>query len=184
MVRRSAFYKLSGCLVLAGLLAGCSTPSAKQKLPVTPIAEASIDQQCDQLGEIFNKSINGFRSIREQPRYHNKVTHWQTRYHLINNSCDIWQWSDKYSYICSEVVHDKEMADSLFNEASRIINYCLNESHIRWQQQQMVLEKQGTETQYSIDGLLRGTLRKVNTSGMFQDSWTIYFRVDSPELGR
>lgn len=184
MLRRPSGAQLSGVLFLSGFLAGCSTNPAKQsRQSVTPVTEAiSLDQQCDLLGEIFNKSINGFRSIREQPCYLNKATRWEARYHLIDNSCEIWQWSDKYSYICSRVVYDKDMVDNLFDEAGRLINHCLNDSHIQWKQQQTVLEKQGVETSYSINGLLRGTLRKVNTGGLFSDSWTVYFRVDSPNM--
>ena len=169
------------CLAMTILLAGCSVKEQKQ-----PNHTHSIDfeQHCQDLSEIFNKSLNGFRAIREDPRYHNKVTHWQTRYHLIDGRCDIWQWSDKYSYICSKAVPDKQMADSLYNDASRVINYCLNKNRVPWRQKQAVLDNQGVESRYSIDGLLRGSLRKVNTGGIFRDSWTVYFRVDSPELKR
>ena len=164
-------------------LSGCSTFS-QQKQETKPQAATSTDisAQCEQLTEIFNKSINGFKAIREQPDYHNKVTRWQTRYHLIDNSCDIWQWSDKYSYICSKSVPDQQMADSLYDDAGRIISQCLNNGRLPWQQKQVILDNQGAEARYSIDGLLRGSLRKVNTGGLFRDSWTVYFRVDSPGM--
>ena len=68
------------CPTVVVFLAGCSAvqenTNAVQEL-------ANVEQQCDALTEIFNKSLNGFRSVREDPRYHNKVTHWNTRYHLI-----------------------------------------------------------------------------------------------------
>ena len=167
------------CLVVAILLSGCVAKEQKQAEPVQSI---DLEQQCHSLTEIFNKSLNGFRSIREDPRYHNKVTHWKTRYHLIDGSCDIWQWSDKYSYICSKSVPDKQMAENLYNDASRVISYCLNKNHIPWEQKQAVLDNQSIESRYSIEGLMRGSLRKVNTGGLFRDSWTVYFRVDSPTM--
>lgn len=169
------------CLTIIVLLSGCSVKEQQQPTPSQPV---NFDQHCQSLTEIFNKSLNGFRSIREDPRYHNKVTHWQTRYHLLDNNCDIWQWSDKYSYICSKAVPDKQMADNLYNEASKVISYCLNRSHVPWQQKQVALDDQGIESRYSIDGLMRGSLRKVSTGGLFRDSWTVYFRVDSPQPGR
>ena len=167
------------CWLLAVVLCGCSSVGEKQVIVNAPL---DMGQQCASLTEIFNKSLNGFRAIRKDPRYHNKVTRWNTRYHLINGSCDIWQWSDKYSYICSKAVPDNQMADNLYNDANRVINYCLNESRVPWQQKQTVLDSQGIESRYSIDGLMRGSLRKVNTSGIFKDSWTVYFRVDSPSM--
>ena len=179
MTPHYALNRISVFLVFSGLLAGCSSAPVNDPIP-TKAEEVDIERQCDSLTEIFNKSLNGFRSIREDPRYHNKVTHWQTRYHLIGSSCDIWQWSDKYSYICSRSVPDREMADNLYNDASRVISHCLDRNPIPWEQRQAVLDNQGTETRYSIDGLLRGSLRKVNTGGLFRDSWTVYFRIDSP----
>lgn len=151
---------------------------------------------CKQLEMIFNESGSGFQSLRQKPDYQKKVTFWQSRYQLIEGSCQIWQWSDKFSYVCSKVFPDQESAHGIYQDAGDFINQCLGDSTVEedrsgrsvsgnrsdWFIQQETLENRGEETRYMLGGEVRGSLRKVNTGGAFRDSWTVYFRVDSPAM--
>ena len=82
---------------LLALLSGCSSFNTKD----SPQAGSSVASQenaqanCQSLSTLFSKSNNGFETIRIRPSYKNKITLWDSRYQLIANRCQIWQWSDK-----------------------------------------------------------------------------------------
>ena len=169
-------------IMSCGLLAGCNQ-SVKTKTPPPRISDTTGDADiCHQLKDVFENSVNGFRSIRTEPSYHNKATLWKANYQLIPDSCEIWQWSDKYSYICTRSMPDKNSAESVFQQATQQINQCLNAMPSDWQQQNVALDNQGEEVRYLLHNRMRGSLKVVDTGGIFQDSWTVYFRVDSPDL--
>ena len=180
--RLSKFYR---CWSVMGflLLSGCNNTPNKNET-AKPINVSGDELLCQQLQGVFEKSADGFKSIREQPNYHNKATLWKSSYQLIADSCEIWQWSDKYSYICSRVMPDKESAEAVYRQAMASINQCINTSSSHWQEQPIRLDNQGQEVGYSLNNDLRGSLKVVDTGGVFQDSWTVYFRVDSPDSMR
>ncbi len=159
---------------LAVLLSGCSSFSKKDVSSAGLSSE--VDQtDCQSLSTLFNKSNNGFESIRLRPSYKNKITLWSSRYQLIANHCQIWQWADKYSYVCNKVYPDQETAHQAYELAQTFINQCLSENPGGWYERQGVLDGRGEETQYLLEEQVRGSLRKMNSPGLFKDSWSVYF---------
>ncbi|WP_062264877.1 hypothetical protein [Endozoicomonas arenosclerae] len=161
-------------------VSGCATHSAQNKDEVITDKRV-IDQNkvCQDLGQIFTKSHNGFTDIRKQPAFYNKITIWQTDFQPLDGGCEIWQWSNRYSYVCSRVLPDEQTATRVFDEASRIIGQCLPE---KWSQQQVALpDQKGQKVQYSINNQVRGSLEKVSTGGLFSKDWTVYLLISSPE---
>ncbi|WP_152558511.1 hypothetical protein [Endozoicomonas numazuensis] len=161
------------------LVSGCASHSARNSDEVMT-HKPVIDQTkvCQDLGQIFTKSQNGFTDIRKQPSFYNKITLWQTDYQPLDGGCEIWQWSNRYSYVCSRVLPDEQTATHVFDEASRVIGQCLPKS---WSQQQVALpDQKGEKIQYAINGQVRGSLEKVSTGGLFSKAWTVYLLISSP----
>ena len=86
------------CGLSGVLLSACNTIDNTTPEKNNAVSDA---EACSALERVFLKSADGFSSIREKPSYHNKITLWKSRYQMIEGSCEIWQWSDKYSYVCS-----------------------------------------------------------------------------------
>ncbi|KEI73010.1 hypothetical protein [Endozoicomonas elysicola] len=168
---------------LMALLSGCSSLATKDSSTTSPSSEAG-QADCQSLSTLFSKSNNNFESIRYRPSYKNKITLWESRYQLIENSCQVWQWGDKYSYVCNEAYPDQETAQQVYQQAQGFINQCLGENPSGWYEEQGVLEGRGEETQYLFEGQVRGSLRKQSTPGLFRDSWSVYFWIDSPSMLR
>ncbi len=168
---------------LVALLSGCSAFSSKES-PLTGPSSEGVQLDCQSLSTLFSNSNNGFETIRIRPSYKNKITLWDSRYQLIENSCQIWQWSDKYSYVCNKAYPDQETAHQDYQQAQDFINQCLGENPGGWYEEQGVLEGRGEETQYLFEGQVRGSLRKQSTPGLFRDSWSVYFWIDSPSMLR
>jgi|GEM_PF-1095225 len=162
-------------IALIALLSGCSTTS--QTLPPPATAD------CQALTTLFSQSNDGFAELRQRPSYRYRVTLWESRYQLIDDSCQIWQWSDKYSYICSKVFPDQAIADQIYQQAQTHIAGCLSEGLDDWsQQQEEDVPGQGKQTQYLFGDQVRGALKVQNTPGLFRDSWSVYFWIDSPSM--
>ncbi|MGI9282142.1 MAG: hypothetical protein ACR2PX_21275 [Endozoicomonas sp.] len=162
------------------LVSGCaSQPSSHKDEAVTDKRVIDQGKVCQDLGQIFTKSQDGFSDIRKQPSFYNKITIWQTDYQPLEGGCEIWQWSNRYSYVCSRVLPDEQTATHAFDEASRVISQCLPKS---WSQQQVALpDEKGEKIQYSINGQVRGSLEKVSTGGLFSKAWTVYLLISSLE---
>lgn len=163
-------------IALIALLSGCSSLTTSQTLP--PPANAN----CQALATLFSQSNGGFQDFRQRPSYRYRVTLWETDYQLLDDSCQIWQWSDKYSYVCSRVFPDQAIADQVYQQAQAHIARCLNENLLDWSQQQEDLPESGKQVQYLFGGQVRGALKAQNASGLFRDSWSVYFWIDSPPM--
>ncbi len=171
---------------LVAMISGCSSLASKDS---STTGTSSKDQaDCQSLSALFSKSNNNFESIRFRPSYKYKITLWESRYQLIENSCQIWQWGDKYSYVCNKAYPDQETAHQVYEQAQTFINQCLGEiphgGMNGWYEKQGLLEERGEETQYLLEDQVRGTLRKQGTPGLFKDSWSVYFWIDSTSLLR
>ncbi|MFK0571989.1 hypothetical protein [Endozoicomonas sp.] len=170
---------------VAVLLSGCSSINTKDSTADSSVSSPKGEQaDCQSLSTLFSKSNNNFETIRLRPSYKNKITLWDSRYQLIENSCQVWQWSDKYSYVCNKAYPDQETAHQVYQQAQAFINQCLGDNTEGWYEQQGVLDGRGEETQYLLEGQIRGSLRKMNSPGLFRDSWSVYFWMDSPSMLR
>lgn len=162
-------------IALIALLSGCSSLTTS----LTPPA-ATAD--CQALATLFSQSNDGFQPLRQQSSYHNQVTLWESRYQLIDDSCQIWQWSDKYSYVCSRVFPDQQVADQVYQQARAHIASCQGEGSHDWSQQQEDLPEDGKQVQYFFGDQVRGALKAKRITGLFRDSWSVYFWINSPPM--
>lgn len=165
-------------LFIAGLVLGGCTSQAPR--PSQPEKAALTQQQvCSELKTLFIESQNGFRDIRQKPEFHNKITLWQTTHQPLNGHCEIWQWSNRYSYVCSRVVPDQQAATDIFDASSHRIQKCLPDD---WQSRRVVLpDSKGEKIEYLRNGQVRGSFQKVKSEGLFASDWTIYVLISSPE---
>ena len=178
----SLIKKIAAFGLMAGLLVGCSSVETALSGLNKPVTDA---EACSALENVFLKSEDGFSSIREKPSYHNKITLWKSRYQMIEGSCEIWQWSDKYSYVCSRVLPDEETAQKIYHDADQQIGRCLSGAKNEWQiKSQALPDNKGEVTEYLLNGAVRGSLKKVRTGGVFSSDWTVYLLVDSPKMTR
>ncbi|WP_257291554.1 hypothetical protein [Endozoicomonas sp. ONNA1] len=173
--------KVAALVVTAGTLVSgyAYQPVGEKDEVITEKRTVDQDKICQDLGHLFTKSRDGFSDIRKQPSFYNKITIWQTDYQPLNGGCEVWQWSNRYSYVCSRVLPDEQTATLAFDEANRIIGQCLPRS---WSQKEVTLpDQKGEKIQYSINGQVRGSLEKVSTGGLFSKDWTVYLLISSPE---
>ncbi len=135
---------------------------------------------CDALIKLYSNSNEAFEALRFNPSVKSKVTLWESSYQLINNRCQIWQWADKYSYVCNKTYPDQETAYQAYEEAQAHINECLSENPQNWYEQQNVLEGRAEETRYFMNNEERGFLKKIKVKGLLKDSWSVFLLIDSP----
>ncbi|MGB0360155.1 MAG: hypothetical protein ACPGEF_01915, partial [Endozoicomonas sp.] len=103
------------------LLTGCGTIDS-QKTIDDPLEVNNTN--CQALSTLFNESNHNFELIRYRPSYKDKITLWESHYQLIDHSCEIWQWSNRYSYVCSETYPDETTAHEAYERAQNLINQC------------------------------------------------------------
>ena len=163
-------------IALIALLSGCSSLTTSQAPPPPATAD------CQALATLFSQSHDGFQDLRQRPTYRYRVTLWETDYQLIDDSCQVWQWSDKYSYICSRVFPDQAIADQVYQQARAHIASCQGNALTDWSLQQGDLPEDGTQVQYIFGDQVRGALRAQKTTGLFRDSWSVYFWINSPPM--
>ena len=169
------------CPILLGLsLFGCASTS--NEATSAHFSAHGEQPSCESLETLFSKSNNNFESIRMRPSYQNKITLWDTKLQLIPNSCEIWQWSDKYSYVCSKTYPDQQTAHDAYEQGQTLINQCLGSNQTQWYEKQNVLDGKGEETLYLFNNRVRGSLKKLKVQGLFKDTWSVYFWIDSPSL--
>lgn len=166
--------------VSVALLTGCASHLEKER----HLIAQQPDQQdvCGQLNYVFDNSSNGFRAIRSQPNFQNKITLWKSTYQPLKTNCEIWQWSHRYSFVCSKVLPDAESAQAIYDETNTTIQQCVKSGNIALQREKLP-DNKGEKTEYLLDGQVRGSTQLVNTKGLFSDDWTVYVLISSPASG-
>ena len=163
--------------VLVTLLSGCAAQLEKE----ARLIAQQPDQQdvCGQINYVFNNSENGFKAIRTQPNFQNKITLWRSTYQPLKASCEIWQWSNRYSYVCSKVLPDLQSAQSIYDETNTTIQQCIKGDSVVTRLEKLPDDK-GEKTEYLLNNQIRGSTQLVNTKGLFSDDWTVYVLISSP----
>ena len=170
--------RVTSVAALLTLVSGC----ALQNDPQQAMAEAhfSTTDVCEQMQYVFDNSGDGFKAIRTQPNYQNKITLWKSTYQPLPVNCEIWQWSNRYSYVCSQVFPEKQSAQSIYDEANKVIEQCIKNDQIV-QRMEKLPDDKGEKTTYLINNQSRGSTQLVHTKGLFSDDWTVYVLISSPE---
>lgn len=159
------------------LLTGCAAQLEKE----ARLAAQQPDQQdvCGQINYVLNNSSNGFKAIRTQPNFLNKITLWKSTYQPLQVSCEIWQWASRYSFVCSKVLPDQQSARAIYDETNTVIQQCIKSDQAETQLEELP-DGKGERTQYLLNGQNRGSTLLVNTRGLFSDDWTVYVLISSP----
>ena len=167
-------------LLLPALLTGCASHLEKER---QQLAQQSHQQDvCGQLNYVFNNSSNGFRAIRSQPNFQNKITLWKSTYQPLETNCEIWQWSNRYSFVCSKILPDAQSARAIYDETNATIRQCIKADNVAtWHEP--LPDNKGEKTEYRVNGQARGSTEMVNTKGLFSDDWTVYVLISSPDEG-
>ena len=165
-------------VIITVWLAGCALNQDPQQTMAA--AHPKTDDYCEQLDYIFSNSSDGFKVIRTQPNYQNKITLWKSTYQPLPVNCEIWQWSNRYSYVCSQVLPDQQSAMSIYDEANKVIKECVKGNQVVQRLEKLPDEK-GEKTEYLINDQVRGSTQLVNTRGLFSDDWTVYVLISSPD---
>ena len=165
------------CILFTVLLTGCAS-HPQDSLKVAEKASGK-DDVCGQLAYIFNNSSDGFQAIRTQPNYQNKITLWQSTYQPLNVHCEIWQWSNRYSYVCSKVLPDEQSAEAIYKEANTVIQQCVSDGQATSHENKLP-DNKGLKTEYRLNDQVRGSTQLVNTSGLLSNDWTVYVLISSP----
>ncbi|MCW7555062.1 hypothetical protein NX722_21035 [Endozoicomonas gorgoniicola] len=160
------------------LLTGCASQLEKEKQQLAQ----QPDQQdvCEQINYVFDNSSNGFRAIRSQPNFQNKITLWKSTYQPLETNCEIWQWSNRYSFVCSKVLPNAQSAQAIYDETNSTIQQCIKAASVETRHEQLP-DNKGEKTEYLLNGQVRGSTQLVNTKGLFSDDWTVYVLISSPD---
>lgn len=175
LLKRTSVY--STPFILSFLLTGCAAQLERE----TQIAQQQPDSQdvCGQINYLFNNSSDGFKSIRSQPDFQNKITLWKSTYQPLKTNCEIWQWSNRYSFVCSKVLPNEQLAKAIYDETNQTIEQCIKAGGVTTHQVNLPDEK-GVKTEYHFRDQVRGSTQRVNTKGLFSDDWTVYVLISSP----
>ena len=167
-------------LLLPTLLTGCASHLENEK---QLLAEQPHQQDvCGQLNYVFNNSSNGFRAIRSEPNFQNKITLWKSTYQPLETNCEIWQWSNRYSFVCSKILPDAQSARAIYDETNTTIQQCVKADNVTTRHEPLP-DNKGERTEYRVNGQVRGSTELVNTKGLFSDDWTVYVLISSPDEG-
>ncbi|AMO54622.1 hypothetical protein GZ77_24565 [Endozoicomonas montiporae] len=171
--------------ILAGFLTGCASHLEKE----VQLAAKQPDQTdvCGQLNYVFDNSSNGFQAIRTQPDFQNKITLWKSTYQPLQAHCEIWQWANRYSFVCSKVLPDAQSARAIYDETNATIQQCVKPENVATRTEKLPdsngQKTKGEKTEYLLNGQVRGSSQMVNTKGLFSDDWTVYVLISSPIPG-
>lgn len=155
---------------LALLITACSD---QQTRDINEAADSMND--CEKIQALISAHQNGFEKIRFSPKKTTKMDIWQSRYHLIGDSCQIWQWGPgNTDYVCSIISPDESIARERFEMAKKITSECLDKS---WKLTESP-RKIGTGNKAVFAQENNNTVvasHVIETRGLFNTEWATYF---------
>lgn len=170
------------------LLSGIISTSACSATDVQPVSDpvpypdkaAAANEYCDGIDKLVAAHEDGFKSMRGRRNATKLMDIWQTDFHLVGNSCEIWGWgSGKVNYMCSKTLPNKEVATERYDAAKQIVEACLPD----WTLQESPRKLgEGMKALYQKDGQLPGVaIHVVATKALFKTEWSAYVFVGDPE---
>ena len=107
-------------MVLA--LSGCTTTQE-----TAMDAQVAAMSNCDKIDALIAGHKSGFPQLRRSLSSAKVMQVWKARYHLVGDSCQVWEWSaEKFSYVCSLIEPNEETAMDHFGKAKAITRECLS----------------------------------------------------------
>lgn len=136
---------------------------------------------CAQVKQLVAEHDKGFEQLKGHMVVSSKLDVWQANYHLIGKDCQVWRWSNgKQAYMCSRVLPDQETAIKKHDKAIAFTRQCLGQG---WSSENITREQTGAvRTIFSRQGEKTVlSVHRINTRGLFDSEWTVYYFVGDRE---
>ncbi len=132
---------------------------------------------CEKIQALIGAHKDQFKQIRYARQTTNRMDIWRTRYHLIGDRCQIWDWgSGNTDYVCSLIAPEQELAEQRYEKAKQTTRECLDSS---WQLTEQARKVgQGSKAVYAQQG--NNTVvatHVVKIRGLFNTEWITYYFV-------
>jgi hypothetical protein len=153
-------------LVTVLILSGCATTTTIK----------TTGQLCSELGNLITAYDNSFEAFKQTKRPTRLMDIWQTDFHFVGQSCEIWAWgAGKVDYMCNRAFPTRETAEERYATARDELQNCL----VGWQSTESTRKLgEGKKLVFQKDSSLPVVaLHLINTSGAYASQWTAYLFV-------
>lgn len=162
--------KLYVAMMLILMISGCN--SIKTEEITATVSEA---ESCLQVKQLVSQHKEGFKTLKGNYQSTKLMDIWDAKYQLVGKNCQIWRWSNgKQAYMCSLTVPNKEVANEKIDKAINFTQQCLGKE---WSTKNIERKKSGAfRTIFSKQGMNTvASMHGVNTGGLFESEWTVYY---------
>ena len=171
--------RLTTLVAVIPLCISCSSfgGSTEDKERDAKVAAMSV---CEKITGLIEGHDKGFPVLRLQKTHAKLMDVWKARYHLVGDSCQVWDWGKgSSSYMCSLTSPNKETALQYYEEAKKVAGECLGAQWTLGESARALGEgKKAQFTRAGSDTVLG--VHAVATPGLFRQEWTTYFFVGNP----
>jgi len=156
----------------SAVLAACiDTQTREQDAAVAAMSS------CEKVQALIRSHDLEFERVRNVRRTANMMDVWTTRYHLVGDSCQVWDWGGgNSSYVCSVVSPNEELAREMYNRAIKVTRECLDEDWALSERKRKlgtgdkaIFRKPGEDSAVAT--------HVIETPGIFKSEWTTYYFV-------
>jgi hypothetical protein len=143
--------------------------------------EAKQRENCQTVKQLLLEYESRYKNVRGAKREYSNITIWKTPIQLIDNRCEIWEWSHgKIRYMCSLVLPNENSARLVYKDAKEKIAQCLSN---KWTQSEQTRKSvPGSMTQFShADHRAIVTLHVIKSDTLFTDEWNTYLFIGDKE---
>lgn len=161
--------------ILSGALALCVFSS-----PVLCDEEKQRDN-CQTVKQLLSEYDSRYKNVRSTKRDYNNITIWKTPIQLIENRCEIWEWSQgKIRYMCSMVLPNESSARLAYSDAKEKVARCLSDKWVLSEQERK--SAQGSKAIFSnADHRAIVALHIIKSDALFKEEWNTYLFIGDRE---
>ena len=162
--------KLLASLSLTLLISACMN---QQSMEINQAAAQM--SECEKIEALITEHLNNFEKLRFSKKTTGKMDIWQTRYHLVGDSCQIWNWGPGNSdYVCSVISPEQSIARERYEKAKTITRQCLDNSWKLTESSRKI--GTGSKAVFAQNG--NNTVvatHVIETRGLFNTEWATYY---------
>ena len=138
-------------------------------------------ENCLTIKQLLAEYESRYKDIRHAKRDYNNITIWQTPIQLIENRCEIWEWSQgKIRYMCSLVLPNESSARLVYDDAKERVAGCLSDKWTISEQERKLA--QGHKAIFSNrDHRAIVSLHVIKSDTLFKEEWNTYLFVGDRE---
>lgn len=122
----------------------------------------------------------GFPALRTQQSTVKYMDIWRAKYHLVGDACQVWGWGQgKFSYVCSLIEPNKDVAMVHFNSAKEKTQACLGPD---WKVSEGPRPNgEGEKIEFTNAGKSTVlTILAASSATLFKTEWRTYYFVGDP----